>query len=291
MQCLDCQTWYLDPRPDETALSIIYPPNYYIYAAQSSGPARKGLWSTLAGTLFKMRIKPIEQHIQLGRETRWLEVGCGNGNVLEALQEIYGIQAEGLDISKAAADNCQQKGFKAHCGRFEEFDAQTLGWFDIVHSSHLIEHLNSPREYVEKVFELLKPGGLCVFATPNTNAVEATWFGPNWGGLHVPRHWALLNHDNVRTLVEGAGFQFLGTKFSTNGAFWSWTMHAYLVRKGMRAIADRLFPSDHRFTSSSIFNIFRLGAFTLVDMLVLILTGRSSNMLIIARKPGGNHGK
>ena len=63
----------------------------------------------------------------------------------------------------------------------------------MIHSSHLIEHVESPSAYLRKTWDLLAPGGLSVFITPNTATWEARAFGRHWGGLHAPRHWALLD--------------------------------------------------------------------------------------------------
>ncbi|HEY9712714.1 MAG TPA: class I SAM-dependent methyltransferase, partial [Chroococcales cyanobacterium] len=242
VECGGCTSWYLNPRPNESALDIIYPPNYYAYVMdgkqESSAPgpyqppAKSTFYSNLAGKLFKARIKPIERHIGLSDKTRLLDIGCGSGVMLGKLQEIYGIKGVGVDLSEEAVANCKRKGFEAYCTRFEEFEPlagtgpQEL--FDIVHSSHLIEHLGSPREYMLKVHSLLKPGGVCVFATPNKATWEAGWLRGDWGGLHAPRHWALLDGQSAESLCRSTGFQNIEIVYSTNGIFWVWSLHSWL---------------------------------------------------------------
>jgi SAM-dependent methyltransferase len=157
--------------------------------------------------------------------------------------------------------------------------------FDVVHSSHVIEHLTSPRDYIEKVYELLKPGGICVFITPNTDTWEAKLFGKHWGGLHVPRHWTLLNHKGMQQLVEGTGFRWLKTSFSTNGVFWGFSLHSFLLSLFGRKFADALVPSDHRIVDNNLFTFLRISAFTLCDVVNLLLFRKSANMMVIFQKP------
>ncbi len=290
MECLDCGAWYLSPRPDVSALDVIYPPNYYVYVLESKSggdvdAARRGLFSRLASRLFRKRIRPIAKYMGLTAEKTRLDIGCGNGSVLEAMRDEFGIVGTGIDFSEQAVAHCRQRGFAAHACRFEDYAPEGGETYDLVHSSHVIEHVESPLAYMQKAFELTRPGGLNVFITPNTATWEARWFGRHWGGLHVPRHWTLLDPQSARRLGERVGFEHLETCFSTNGTFWTWTFHSLTLPWLGRRLSDALFPSDHRFIESSLWNIARIAAFTYLDKANCLLLGQSSNMLCIFRRP------
>ena len=210
-ECLNCGAWFLDPRPDVSALDIVYPPNYYAYVmeAKLEGAEIKthsGILKKIGFALFRRRIAPIMKHLELTPDTTWLDVGCGAGWALENMHEAYGIRGTGLDMSESAVEHCRQRGIDAYAGRFEEYEPRPGEAYDFVHSSHVIEHVASPLEYMRKAWDLLKPGGLCVFMTPNTATSEAKRFGPHWGGLHVPRHWTMLNPRSAELLGERTGF-------------------------------------------------------------------------------------
>jgi 2-polyprenyl-3-methyl-5-hydroxy-6-metoxy-1,4-benzoquinol methylase len=295
MECDACGAWYLDPRPDASALPIIYPPNYYAYVRDAheqgrerqAGKAteRPGLFSRLGGVLFKRRLRPITKYVELGPRTTWLDIGCGNGSGLQSMREAYGLVGTGLDLSVNAVEFCRRRGFPASAGRFEEYVPAEGEAYDLVHSSHLIEHVESPYGYLRKTWDLLKPGGLSVFITPNTGTWESRAFGAHWGGLHAPRHWTLLDPGSVRTLAARAGFEHVETCFSTNGTFWTWTFHSLLRGRVDARLNDALFPSDYRFIQSNLWNIARIGAFALLDVANRVCTGQSANMLVILRKP------
>lgn len=294
VECDGCGAWYLDPRPDASTLGIIYPPNYYAYVqdAMVQGAGRPltdgsaaGLFGRLQSWLFKQRIRPIARFMDLVPGKSWLDIGCGNGAALQSMKEAYGVTGAGLDLSHDAVVFCRTRGFRAHAGRFEDYQPEPGEQYDLVHSSHLIEHVESPYAYLRKTFELLKPGGLSVFITPNTATWEARRFGRHWGGLHVPRHWTMLTPGSARTLAERAGFEHLETSFSTNGTFWTWTFHSLLRGRLPARVNDALFPSDYRFITNNPWNIVRIGLFSGVDAANRVLTGQSSNMLVILRKP------
>jgi SAM-dependent methyltransferase len=292
MECDGCGAWYLDPRPHVSALGIIYPPDYYAYVRDAMVRAgetreRTGLFSRLSDRLFKRRIRPIARYLEFGPGKTWLDVGCGSGSALQSMKDAYGVLGTGIDLSAAAVECCRRRGFTAFAGRFEEYEPAAGETYDLVHSSHLIEHVESPYAYLCKTWDLLRPGGLSVFITPNTATWEARAFGRHWGGLHVPRHWTLLDPGSVRTLARRAGFTHLETCFSTNGTFWTWTFHSLLRGRVSARLNDAVFPSDYRFVQNSVWNIARIGAFSLLDAANRVFAGQSSNMLVILRKPLG----
>jgi SAM-dependent methyltransferase len=283
-ECLDCASWYLDPRPDESELGVIYPPNYYAYASASG--AGTGLSEGVAARLFRSRFEAVERNATLNARTRWLEIGCGQGDVLEGLRKYYGLESfVGLDYSESAVALCRAKGFDARTLRLEDLSPADFQPFDIVHSAHVIEHVASPLVYMQKAFELLAPGGLCVFATPNTQTWESRFFGRHWGGLHVPRHWALLNPRSVSMLGERTGFELVEIVWSRSGVFWTWTFHSLLSAAFGRRVADVLFPSDHRINDTGKINVLRTAFGAVLDMLNARVLGRSSTMVAVLRKP------
>ena len=292
MECDACGAWYLDPRPHATALGIIYPPDYYAYVRDTLDAAAEpdrgpGLFARLGSALFTRRMRPITRHLALDPGTRWLDVGCGSGSGLQSMRDAYGISGTGIDLSSRAVAACRRRGFTAHAVRFEDYVAAEGEAYDLIHSSHLIEHVESPYAYLCKARDLLKPGGLNVFVTPNTATWEAHLFGRHWGGLHAPRHWTLLDHASVRRLADRVGLEHLETVFSTNGTFWTWSFHSLLRGRVPARINDAVFPSDRRFIENSLWNVARIGAFSALDAANVLLTRRSANMLVILRKPGG----
>jgi len=290
--CLNCGAWYLDPQPATSSLGIIYPPNYYANVLESQAiegaddvKAMSGFYKKIGLSLTRMRLRPLTRHMQLGPETTWLDIGCGHGWTLETMNEAFGVKGVGLDMSETAVEHCRRRGIEAHAGRFEDYEPGQDVKFDFIHSSHVIEHVASPHDYMQKCWNLLKPGGLCVFITPNTGSPEARWFGRYWGGLHVPRHWTLFDPQSAKMLGERSGFEHVGTSFSTNGTFWVWSFHSLLQDKISAKWNDRIFPSDHRLVESKLWNLVLMAGFAACDVLNVLFAKQSANMFCIFRKP------
>lgn len=285
-ECTACGAWYLDPRPAVEALEVIYPPNYYTYVHETDPDVseKHGLLWELGKRFLRKRMAPIQQHVELKPGVRWLDIGCSTGLTLDMVRRVFGAEGEGIDYAQDAVETCRKRGFVAHHGRFE--DHQPAGeLYDLVYSSHVIEHVVSPLDFMRKSYELLKPGGYAAFITPDTSTWEAHRFGRFWGGLHAPRHFAMLCPRALPVLGERAGLEHVDTSYSTNGAFWVWSLHAWMVKRLGRGVADAVCPSDHRIISDSPINVARISLATLGDVANLIVRGQTANMMAIYRKP------
>lgn len=288
--CDDCGAWYLDPRPAVSSLDIIYPPNYYtnVQERQSEDVVDQvshGMFGVVRRYLFSQQFAPIAKYKTLNESTRCLDVGCGAGVSLNAMREAFGMTGMGIDYSEGAASLTRARGFVAEACRFEDFTPGEQR-FDLIHSSHVIEHVEKPLDFMRKSFEILDSGGICAFFTPNIDTWEADWFGRHWGGLHVPRHWTLFGPDSARAMGEKAGFEFLEATYSINGMFWTWSFHSWLQERfGRTGWNDAIFRSDHRFTESSIPNMIRTASLVPLDIANSIFQKRTCNMLVVFRKP------
>lgn len=135
---------------------------------------------------------------------RLLEFGCGAGATLQCLGR-WGWDAEGVDFDAAAVANAAAKGLNVHHG-----DIFSRGYpdasFDVVFSSHVLEHVTDPVATLRECRRILKPGGRCLVVTPNTGSLGHRFFGPNWRGLEPPRHLHLFSAASLGLAARNAGF-------------------------------------------------------------------------------------
>ncbi len=100
------------------------------------------------------------------QHNRLLDLGCGAGTLLQAAARA-GWAAEGLDVSRTAAQHVSSLGFKVFCGGILEASYPNAR-FDVVTASELVEHVPDPRELVTEVARILRPGGLFWLTTPHS---------------------------------------------------------------------------------------------------------------------------
>jgi 2-polyprenyl-3-methyl-5-hydroxy-6-metoxy-1,4-benzoquinol methylase len=288
-RCERCTAVYPDPRPAESALPIIYPPNYYSRAqGTNSGPDALDLTTISGRVLHKMAIDRIkgnvEPHVILGPGKVYLDVGCGSGRHLKSIQMATGCRAEGIDfdIKDDLIAKYSQPPLILHRGDFLHYDFGDQK-YDIVYAAHLIEHVGEPIAFLRKIDSLLKPGGICVLEVPNEDCADARLFGANWGGNHIPRHWFLPNPASAKIMVERASMSLRQIKFIPI-TFLIWSLHSIFVTHGFKKLGNALFPSDDRLVSTNPINLVRHTLARIISRIEMMITGKSACMIIIIGK-------
>jgi 2-polyprenyl-6-hydroxyphenyl methylase/3-demethylubiquinone-9 3-methyltransferase len=145
------------------------------------------------------------------------ELGCGNGSNAAYLAsrgfDIFGVDPSesGIAIAKENFPQCRLEVGSTDDDLFTRF-----GKFDLVLSLEVIEHVYSPKRYVESIRELLNPGGLAIISTPYHSYLKNlalalsgkmdAHFTALWEGGHI-KFWSPAT---MAALFESKGFQKKG---------------------------------------------------------------------------------
>jgi cyclopropane fatty-acyl-phospholipid synthase-like methyltransferase len=99
-----------------------------------------------------------------------LDAGCGCGYGAVFLAENGAKRVTGIDVSPDAIAYAQKNFARANL-EFEVMDGTTItfnsGFFDVVVSLEVIEHICKYENYISEVSRVLKPNGLLIISTPN----------------------------------------------------------------------------------------------------------------------------
>jgi len=196
--CRRCAFAQTEPRP--ISLAPYYPVRYRRYHR---------LTAALLQQFYRWRAWRWVS--RLGRSGAALEIGCGDGWMLQALRE-QGWQVVGTERSvESALVPAQGRRVPVFVG---ELDAlRPAARFDAIILFHVLEHMPDPVAVLRNCAALLKPGGMIIVAVPNWRSWQARCFGTAWFHLDVPRH---LNHFSRRALslaAEQAGLQIARTSY------------------------------------------------------------------------------
>lgn len=102
----------------------------------------------------------------VGKSPKLLDVGCGKGVFLYLMQQA-GFEVEGLDPGVVEAEFIQKNlGIKVHNGLIDGHDLEE-GKYDIVTALAVIEHMNDPKDFIQSLWRLVKPGGYVCLTTPS----------------------------------------------------------------------------------------------------------------------------
>jgi SAM-dependent methyltransferase len=102
----------------------------------------------------------------LGESSTVLEVGVGEGNFLKAAQK-KGHSIQGVELNPKGAARARAMGFEINELTLHELREQTNQRFDTVCAFQVLEHVPDPRQFLEGILAMLKPGGRMILAVPN----------------------------------------------------------------------------------------------------------------------------
>ncbi len=184
-KCLDCSFVFCRKIPDKNELLEYYNDNY----------RRTSYFSPITVRRYQALLDRFEPY---RKTNRILDVGCGYGFFLEIARE-KGWEVYGLEISPEAVSECRKKGIETVETEIQNapFDPES---FDIVVSIEVIEHINTPREFVSGIHKFLRPGGIAYLTTPNFNSLLRYWLGKNYDIIEYPNHLCYYTPKTLRKL-------------------------------------------------------------------------------------------
>lgn len=198
-RCPRCGLVSQDPPVQPHQIASLYPANYSYHGTQAH-EAR--IHVALQKKLVRRAGLTLASCLPAGGTL--LEVGCGDGRVLQEIAAIRpDVQLVGVDIQEVHHPPIPHYTF--HQGQLESVVLEP-GSADVVYCSRLLEHVADPAMFLSACRRILKPGGLLRGVTPDHRSVDRFVFGKYWGGYHYPRHTFVFDHRNLRALLTQAGF-------------------------------------------------------------------------------------
>ena len=221
----NCAIAWLDPMPSESDLAAAYRDYFthpsapslrrralryvktgylagrYGYRADSVSAPQRAIGRLACLAPFRRAgLDVLVQHLSALPRGRLLDVGCGDGQIVEFMDGL-GWQAEGVDFDAAAIAAASRKGLRVHVGTLHSrnYGENT---FDALVMSHFIEHVLEPAALLAKCRRILRPGGRLIILTPNLASWGHNQFGRAWFALDPPRHLHLFTPAALRGLVE-----------------------------------------------------------------------------------------
>ncbi len=153
-----------------------------------------------------------------------LDVGCGWGAFLLEARD-RGFEPRGIEITRKAAKYAGDVlQIPVNTSQLLEtpFQPDSLS---VVTMLHVLEHLPKTRETIERVFQILKPGGLFCGIVPNIASLCSLKQGDGWKWLDPNYHYVHFSPRTLTGLLQRAGFQ-IERIYTTRGDFTRETVRA-----------------------------------------------------------------
>ena len=193
--CQDCTHEFMNPLPSWEELAPYYSATYAAYDRSHGATQTDGEIVADASRTGTFRHIPVRPGAQL------LDVGCGGGFFLRIMSQL-GVRVMGVEPSENGVAAVRQDGLPVFHGTLEEFlvseDARGRK-FDVITSSHVLEHVPNPVETLTGMRQLLAPDGYIWIAVPNANCVFARHLGARWHSRDLPYH---VQQFTPRSLAE-----------------------------------------------------------------------------------------
>jgi len=135
-----------------------------------------------------------------------LDVGCGNGAILDYFSQVGFLNLTGLDpFIKASATTSH--GVPLYKSNIQDFS----GAYDLIMFNHSLEHVASPFADLSSARKLLSPKGVCLIRIPTISSDAWDAYGTNWVQLDAPRHFTLISRRGMEQLAQRCGFRIADT--------------------------------------------------------------------------------
>lgn len=187
--CRTCGLGITEPQPDDATLHTLHSTQYY---RNGEGVRFASPIEWLVEGMRRWRIHRLSKLVHKGHA---LDIGCGSGRFLRALQH-GGWEVAGLELNDDTATAARTVHGLVVETSLEAFADNS---FDLITITHVLEHIRDPHQMLEECVRLLNPGGVIAVAVPNIESWQARLTRENWFHLDLPRH---LWHFSERWLFK-----------------------------------------------------------------------------------------
>jgi SAM-dependent methyltransferase len=194
-RCASCGIVWLVSPPKPEEMAIHYSEDYHSAIGAAGEESAHRRWARQRKMISKLAGKGV-----------LLDIGCSSGGFLSTMKggrwKLYGIEMEESMARKARAAS----GAEVFVGDVLEAPYPDMA-FDAITCFDVLEHVYSPRQFLMRVHEWLKPGGIFYAMMPNIDSWEAQLFGTCWYGLELPRHLFHFSQNSLRSLMADLRFE------------------------------------------------------------------------------------
>lgn len=138
---------------------------------------------------------------------RLLEIGFLETDLMEGLQE-QGWSVEGVELDKQAVERAKEQGYTVYEGDIQDpvFDDKH---YDAIIAIAVLEHVENPNRFVDRLYQLLSPGGIVLLQLPNPgslNAYVSAFSSHGWDMYGEPGHVFHYKKHHLTQLLKKHGF-------------------------------------------------------------------------------------
>ena len=171
-----------------------------------------GTWKRKQSILHNWCEKNLQPFLEkLSKQSRILELGCGQGQVLDFLNKQGFSSVEGVDTSEEQVMAAERYGLQVYHSDVFDFIQASHHAYDLVLAIDFVEHFTC-QELIQLLYgikEILNEGGHLILRTPNGQGIFAGQI--IYGDL---THMTILTPQSLRQILRFTGFEIVSMKES-----------------------------------------------------------------------------
>jgi len=129
-----------------------------------------------------------------------LEIGCARGDFLTVARDVF--DARGVEPNPDLAESASRVALVHH----DVIERTPWSGFDVIATFHVIEHVDSPRSFIQAAAQRLNPGGLLVIETPNIDSLPFRFLKTKWRQF-IPEHYYFFTPQTMTKLLSDHGLK------------------------------------------------------------------------------------
>ena len=208
-RCENCKAVFLKGiKVDKNYYKKYYELGYYDQTGIKAGSLLDKILSFMSKLSIQRKERLIRSAVdKKNRKIAILDVGCGSGNFLLALDSSK-FDRFGTEINKEGFEIGEKRGLRIFFGDLNKISFGKKK-FDAISLWQVLEHVEEPVKLLNKINKLLTPRGVLIFQVPNTDGLGFRIGRKNWFHLDSPRHLILYNPKSIAALCVATGFKIV----------------------------------------------------------------------------------
>jgi len=275
----------------------------------NSSELYEGLWETITkDSLFFIGwfreahaiafAKEVASHNIISKGDKLADIACGNSLYPKTVSRICSTTFIGIDLSYIALQESRRllrsarndKEGKSLCSGLIQTEASQLplasSTFDIILSTHTLEHLPRDKETLEEFARILKKGGYLRLEVPNSKKQVSPLFRPLERRLDKLGHLREYHPSDLITLLSHCHFSVCQIYYTDFLLFWFFSsveeylrpiIRLFKLDKAMHKLLPQNGPAQHALASA-------LSRLILLENKLLKKNPRGMNICCIAQR-------
>ncbi len=177
---------------------------YQNYYSTHSGKSDKAVQLQHFNQQVRYFKREFKQQLPADKQITILDVGCGTGSLIQALNEMGYANTTGIDLSEEQVAMAHEFGVTSVAqADLHDFLASSNAKFDVIFAVDLIEHLTKDElvDFLTRLKDGLNDGGKVVFRTPNMDTPLASVFA-----FADFTHEVFLNKSSAMQIMQATGY-------------------------------------------------------------------------------------